>query len=174
MELLENSVELVPVDKSNLEEVQKLAEQIWKAHYPGIISDGQIDFMLKWFYSKPKLELDLLNGYDFRLIAINRTYIGYLSVLSSSESELFISKFYIDPNSQAKGVGSIVLNKLIDSYPFVSEIKLAVNRKNFKSINFYFKNGFVIESVGDFDIGSGYYMSDFIMKKSISVQHSAK
>lgn len=94
--------------------------------------------------------------------------------MKKSDSELFISKFYIDPNSQAKGVGTIVFNKLVSAYPEVTEIRLAVNRKNFKSINFYFKNGFVIESVGDFDIGSGYYMSDFIMKKSTLVQHSAK
>ncbi len=170
----QNSVELIKVDSSNLEIVQNLAERIWKAHYPGIITDGQIDFMLKWFYSKAKLEQDLDDGYDFKLILFNQTYIGYLSVMRMSDSELFISKFYIDPTSQSKGTGSKVLKLLIDSYPSVSDIKLAVNRKNFKSINFYFKNGFVIESVGDFDIGSGYYMSDFIMKKSIPVQHSAK
>jgi RimJ/RimL family protein N-acetyltransferase len=44
-------------------------------------------------------------------------------------------------------------------------IKLTVNRQNFKSINFYFKNGFKIEKVEDFDIGNGYWMNDFIMVK---------
>jgi len=45
-------------------------------------------------------------------------------------------------------------------------IRLQVNRKNYKAINFYFKNGFTIESVGDFDIGGGYYMNDFVMIKN--------
>jgi diamine N-acetyltransferase len=47
--------------------------------------------------------------------------------------------------------------------PDTSELRLTVNRKNFKAINFYFKNGFIIESVKDFDIGNGYLMEDFVM-----------
>ena len=43
------------------------------------------------------------------------------------------------------------------------ELRLTVNRQNFKSINFYFKNGFKIEQVADFDIGNGYVMNDFVM-----------
>ena len=43
------------------------------------------------------------------------------------------------------------------------EIRLQVNRQNFKAINFYFKAGFKIEKVADFDIGDGYFMNDFIM-----------
>jgi ribosomal protein S18 acetylase RimI-like enzyme len=42
-------------------------------------------------------------------------------------------------------------------------IRLTVNRQNFKSINFYFKLGFKIEKVADFDIGNGYFMNDFVM-----------
>jgi hypothetical protein len=34
---------------------------------------------------------------------------------------------------------------------------------NYKAINFYFKNGFTIEKVADFDIGDGYFMNDFVM-----------
>jgi ribosomal protein S18 acetylase RimI-like enzyme len=44
-------------------------------------------------------------------------------------------------------------------------ITLSVNRQNFKSINFYFKNGFKIKSVEDFDIGNDYEMNDFVMVK---------
>jgi ribosomal protein S18 acetylase RimI-like enzyme len=46
-------------------------------------------------------------------------------------------------------------------------IRLTVNRQNYKSINFYFKNGFKIERVEDFDIGSGFWMNDFIMIKQV-------
>ena len=42
-------------------------------------------------------------------------------------------------------------------------IRLQVNRMNYKAINFYFKHGFVIEKVADFDIGDGYFMNDFVM-----------
>jgi ribosomal protein S18 acetylase RimI-like enzyme len=42
-------------------------------------------------------------------------------------------------------------------------IRLTVNRENYKAINFYFKLGFKIEKVADFDIGQGYVMNDFVM-----------
>jgi hypothetical protein len=38
-----------------------------------------------------------------------------------------------------------------------------VNRQNYKAINFYFKLGFKIQTVADFDIGNGYVMNDFVM-----------
>jgi hypothetical protein len=44
---------------------------------------------------------------------------------------------------------------------------LTVNRKNYKAINFYFKNGFTIKEIADFDIGNGFFMNDFIMIKKI-------
>jgi ribosomal protein S18 acetylase RimI-like enzyme len=46
---------------------------------------------------------------------------------------------------------------------------LTVNRQNFKAINFYFKNGFVIDEVADFEIGNGFVMNDFVMKKELSL-----
>ena len=45
----------------------------------------------------------------------------------------------------------------------IEKLRLTVNRQNFKSINFYFKNGFKIDHVEDFDIGNGYVMNDFVM-----------
>ena len=52
---------------------------------------------------------------------------------------------------------------LLDLFPDLNTMRLTVNRSNFKSINFYFKLGFIIEEVKDFDIGNNYFMNDFIM-----------
>ena len=73
-------------------------------------------------------------------------------------------KFYIDQDLANNGLGTQVLQKLESLLP-IKTITLTVNRQNFKSINFYFKNGFKIESVEDFNIGDGYFMNDFVMKK---------
>jgi len=65
-------------------------------------------------------------------------------------------------NSAAKGKGTRAFKQLL-SIIQPDKITLTVNRQNFKSINFYFKNRFVIERVADFDIGNGYVMNDFVM-----------
>jgi ribosomal protein S18 acetylase RimI-like enzyme len=47
-------------------------------------------------------------------------------------------------------------------------MRLQVNRQNYTAINFYFKLGFTIERVADFDIGHGFFMNDFVMLKQLS------
>ena len=80
------------------------------------------------------------------------------------------TKFYVDLNHRAKGFGQKVLNEIEKFYlaKGMNEIKLVVNRENFKSINFYFKNGFKIEDLWQKDIGEGYFMTDFLMTKKYS------
>jgi len=73
-----------------------------------------------------------------------------------------LHKFYIDQQKSNSGIGTNVLNLLIQQINSKS-LTLTVNRQNFKSINFYFKNGFKIDRVEDFDIGDGYEMNDFVM-----------
>ena len=46
------------------------------------------------------------------------------------------------------------------------DIELNVNRYN-KAQGFYLKHGFQIRRQGDFEIGNGYYMNDYIMGKTI-------
>ena len=67
--------------------------------------------------------------------------------------------------SQRGGLGGWILGALTPEMPGLRELRLQVNRQNFKAINFYFKMGFVIECVADFDIGDGYFMNDFVMLK---------
>jgi GNAT superfamily N-acetyltransferase len=80
---------------------------------------------------------------------------------SEERKSYFINKFYILQDTAAKGIGSEVFSKIIKLLD-ASEIKLTCNRKNYKSINFYFKNGFKIDHVADFDIGNGFVMNDFV------------
>ena len=61
-------------------------------------------------------------------------------------------------------MGTITLNELTNLLK-PKTYTLTVNRQNYKSINFYFKNGFIINEIADFDIGNGYVMNDFVMKK---------
>ena len=60
----------------------------------------------------------------------------------------------------------VLMNKVFDlikeKHPH-SKLTLTVNRQNYKAINFYFKLGFKIQTVADFDIGNGYVMNDFVM-----------
>jgi diamine N-acetyltransferase len=91
-----------------------------------------------------------------------------LEPLSKDEKdEYFLHKFYVEVDEQGKGFGTKLFEHIVKELKDARSIRLTVNRKNYKAINFYFKNGFVIDEVADFDIGKGYFMNDFVMLKKL-------
>lgn len=127
----------------------------------------QIEFMLDKMYSSQSLLKQMDEGHEFTLVYDGERPIGYISISSNDGRNYFLHKFYVEVDDQGKGVGSQLFNFILNEMPDAESIELTVNRKNYKAINFYFKNGFVIKSFADFDIGNGYFMNDFVMIKKI-------
>jgi len=145
--------------------INSLANKIWRKHYPGIITNEQIDFMLDWMYSSKSIEKQMNEGASFMIAFSGEEPVGYLSFSKVEEGEFFLHKFYVDTDQHRKGIGSEIFNAILVLMDQPKSITLTVNRKNIKAINFYFKVGFTIKSAEDFDIGNGYYMNDFVMVK---------
>ncbi|MCX6351539.1 MAG: GNAT family N-acetyltransferase [Bacteroidetes bacterium] len=159
---------LFPATQPDLPTIINLANEIWNDHYISIIGQQQVDYMLEKMYSIPALQKQIEDGHSFYLIKPKEEIIGFVSVsISANEEALTLHKIYIKSGEQGSGIGSGVLDEIFDLYPKASSISLTVNRQNFKSINFYFKNGFTILKVADFDIGGGYFMNDFIMVRLV-------
>ncbi len=147
--------------------IYDLALEIWNKHYVPIIGQQQVDYMLRTLYSEITLTKQMNEGQIYTLIYSDEIPIGYFSISKKGEVS-FLHKFYIDSREQSQGIGTKVMNEIIAQSKKEKTIELTVNRKNFKTINFYFKNGFRIKSVEDFDIGNGYFMNDFVMEKKLA------
>jgi len=147
--------------------IAMLADKIWRVHYISIISLEQIEYMLKKMYSPDSLKRQMIEGHVFSIVFNDTNPIGYLSISSKDNKEYFLHKFYVDISEQNKGVGSSLFNHVLSTIPNANTIELTVNRNNYKAINFYFKQGFKIKEVADFDIGNGYFMNDFVMVKKV-------
>lgn len=158
-------LQLQIASKNDLSVIAELAKIIWNTHYVPIIGQLQVNYMLEKIYNYDSLiEQFEKKNHQFYLIKLEQSVIGFLNISSNSDSDFFLHKFYIVAQSCHKGIGTSVLDKL-QSILQPKSITLAVNRQNFKSINFYFKNKFKITSVKNLDIGNGYEMNDFEMVK---------
>ncbi len=157
------TIALLEVDADGLTVIQQLARTIWYQHYPGIITNEQIEYLLTKMYSVDALTKQVSEGQRFYFIQQQETPIGFIAISEQEPGNYFIHKFYISGSVQNRGIGSAVLDLLIKKFSGMATMRLTVNRQNFKSINFYFKKGFKIERVADFDIGNGYVMNDFVM-----------
>lgn len=156
-------VSLRECDVTGVEKIRELAVRVWNQHYPSIISRAQIDYMLDLMYSPARLREQItVKGHRFFFIEAGGERCGFISWQSEPGDSCFIHKFYIDQARASEGIGSAAFRKLRE-LTGARTFRLTVNRQNYKAINFYFKNGFVIERVADFDIGNGFVMNDFVM-----------
>lgn len=142
--------------------IYQLAEKIWNEHYPDIITNEQIGFMLRTRYNPELLKEKMQDGERFYLAFDGDIPVAYAST-ELVEGNYFLHKFYVDVSNHRAGIGTRFFDYMLIQMDNQKPIRLQVNRQNYKAINFYFKKGFVIESIGDFDIGGGYFMNDFIM-----------
>ncbi len=142
--------------------IHQLAQKIWREHYPSIITIEQIEFMLLNRYSSKVIAEGMQNGEEYFLVYDNDVPVGYSSI-ERKDGFYYLHKFYLDVAKHRSGIGKELFDYVLSQIDSTKPIKLQVNRTNYKAINFYFKVGFVIQSVGDFDIGGGYFMNDFVM-----------
>lgn len=145
--------------------IEQLAKKIWHEHYPSIITVEQIDFMLADRYSAAAVNEGMQRGEVFYLAYADDEPVGYASVELKGDY-YYLHKFYIDVAKHRGGIGGNFFKYILQQIDLSKPVKLQVNRQNIKAINFYFKNGFIIEATGDFDIGGGYFMNDFIMVRA--------
>lgn len=152
---------------NNLGIISDLAHQIWPIAYKEMLTEEQISYMLSRMYDLQILEKAYLGGDTFYTYNFNKEDLGYIH-LCAKDSELKLEKIYVLPSYHKTGIGAKLIDFCIEyaSTNNFSAIYLHVNREN-PSVNFYLKKGFIIDKTEDFDIGNGFFMNDFIMKKYI-------
>lgn len=164
--------------EADIPAVGVLARRIWNAHYPGIISQAQIDFMVEDRYAPESLRAQLTQGQRFLLAEQEGEILGFLSYSplkhithialrgdDYGEDCFFLHKFYIAPECHGRGLGSEMLRKLLHKMPEIRLLRLQVNRNNKQAWQFYQKHGFEIVAEEDFEIGGDFLMQDFVMER---------
>ncbi len=162
------AVSIVPVVTENeIEEVSVLAADIWHEHYDSIIGSDQVDYMLNKFQSAGAMTEQIENGkYQYYKLVTIGGVAGYFSFQEEADA-LFLSKIYIAKKYRGRDYARKAVDFLenICTQKGLAMIWLTVNRNNTGSIAVYEKLGFVKARTQIADIGSGYVMDDYIMKK---------
>ena len=147
--------------------IQELAERIWWPTYSSIISKEQIRFMLDLIYSPEALKNVMEEGSQhFLLLRDANGFQGFAAFGGRREdSKVYkLHKLYVDPNTQGKGYGKLLINEIKQRLAElkVNTLDLNVNRYN-KAKSFYEKLGFIVLKEEDVAIGP-YWMNDFVMR----------
>jgi ribosomal protein S18 acetylase RimI-like enzyme len=160
------------LNANELSIVREIAHLTWPSSYSNIISTEQITYMLDWMYSDTALAYQLNEEKaNFYLISRNNHPIGFASIgpeTPNTQQNIKLHKLYVLPDFQASGAGSALMQHCILTYTEegACKISLQVNRQN-SAVAFYNKHGFIIQSEIKVDIGSGYFMDDFVMTRQL-------
>ena len=155
--------------KDDIPAIQAISAIAWPETFKDILSAEQIRYMMNMMYSTASLEnqIDRLN-HCYLLAKKEDQYLGYLSyeLNFQGSKETKIHKIYVLPEAQGQGVGQtlIAYTENISRNHNNSALLLNVNRHN-NAINFYKKTGFDITTEEVIDIGNGFVMDDYVMRK---------
>lgn len=87
-------LKLIAATHKDTDTISELAKLIWNQHYPEIISQQQIDYMLNLMYSKESLSEQMLTkGHLFFLIQSGTTNLGFISVNPTGNNHGFSINF---------------------------------------------------------------------------------
>lgn len=148
--------------------ISDLGTKIWEEHYTLIIGSNQVAYMLGKFQSVAAIETQIKENYHYFILVFDKTPVGYLSIVIR-ENSLFLSKIYVLSSERGKGIGKTAMDfvQVKARELSLNSISLTVNKNNTNSINAYKKMGFVtVESIV-MDIGEGYVMDDYKMRKEL-------
>ena len=154
--------------QKDIRKVEELAIQIWTQHYTPIIGIDQVRYMLKKFQSSEAIARQISEGMDYYLLNFEKEAVGYLAFKKDDE-DLFLSKIYVLAGMRGKGIGSHAMHFLstVGEEMGLQNLSLTVNKNNSNSIKAYEKLGFVNLGPVETDIGNGFIMDDYLMKKKL-------
>ena len=155
----------------DFETIREIAYTTWPVVYGEILSKAQLDYMLENFYSDATLTDNLVNkGHRFILAKEGATCLGFASYEHHylGENTTRLHKIYLLTESQGKGIGKMLLDKIstLAKENQCNVISLNVNKFN-KAHTFYKRMGFEVIAEEDLEIGNGYLMEDYRMEKKL-------
>ena len=147
--------------------IRELAWQVFPATYKDILTPVQIDYMMEWMYSEENIRKQMEEENHVYFIAYkDNDAAGYVSVQPEGDDLFHLQKIYVLPQYQQTHCGSFLFRSAIqyikEIHPAPCKMELNVNRYN-RALHFYEHMGMKKVREGDFPIGNGYYMNDYIM-----------
>jgi ribosomal protein S18 acetylase RimI-like enzyme len=165
------SVRITALSVGDIDALCALAAEIWRAHYPAIISSAQIEYMLAQRYNAAVVRDELARGdVWWDKLLVDERMVGFASYcLLHSARAMKLDKLYVHPAHQRRGYGRMLVDRAVTMTRAYGcdALVLAVNKRNEDALAAYAKHGFaIVESVVK-DIGGGFVMDDYVMRLNV-------
>ena len=130
---------------SDLPAIRALLTETWHATYDGIYGADKVTAISDGWHSIASLKARLDKPDAEFVVADDGIEIAGMAFASATDDgkTVQLSQLYVRPGRQGQGIGGMLLDEIIDSFPDAERIRLEVEPANARAIAFYAAQGFV-------------------------------
>lgn len=155
---------------TDIPSIQAIANRAFPNAFKNILSDEQTQYMMQMMYSTASLKQQWAEGHWYSLLREGGQPVGYVSVSPQSAEVCHIQKIYLLPECRGRRLGDRLFNEGLRlarlMNPNVRAVELNVNRHN-PAVAFYERLGLRRDRSVDINIGQGFQMNDYIMRREL-------
>ncbi len=158
--------ELKSGEENRIKVMSALASAIVKEYYDPLLGAQQNDYMIEKFQSAGSIANQLSEGKKYFFIRNKAENVGFVCFYPRG-NVLYLSKLYLRVDMRGKGFAREIMAFLKSEAEKLGlcAIELNVNKNN-QTKYIYEKLGFEQVRAEKIDIGSGYYMDDYVYRLS--------
>jgi ribosomal protein S18 acetylase RimI-like enzyme len=125
--------------------VRALLVETWHATYDAIYGAAKVTEITDEWHSIASLKARLTKPVSEFLVADDGKRIGGVAFAESVDGGklVVLKQLYVLPSLQGRGIGGMLLDEIIESFPEARAIRLEVEEQNTRAVAFYEANGFV-------------------------------
>lgn len=157
--------EIIPVTPREAPRLSKVASAVVKEHFDPLIGPEQNDYMIARFQSVDAIRRQLADGYRYHWVLEDGETAGFMAFFPR-DGKMYLSKFYILRDFRGRHLAKKMWEFLLQETrkEGLTHIFLNVNKGNTDVIAIYEHLGLRIVRAEKNDIGSGFYMDDYVME----------
>ena len=127
----------------------------------------QVNYMVNKFQSLPAITKAISEeGYQYFLLVLGDTPIGYMGLQPQEDDVMLLSKLYLMKPFRGQRRSIVLLEQAERTAREMGKkrLRLFVNKRNYVPLRVYLRRGFRIMEEKKTDIGEGFVMDDYIME----------